>query len=95
LSEAGGQSTGGLELDRRNQKFNLEVAEHIATKGREVREHQVVLEEDHQLEQARLAAAGLELDLAKVDAMTVAKLRDQLRIFKFIVDNSELRKKTV
>jgi hypothetical protein len=54
-----------------------------------------MLEEDHQLERARLAAVGLELDLAKVDAMTVAKLRDQLRTFKFIVDNPELRKKTV
>jgi hypothetical protein len=53
------------------------------------------LEEDCQLERAQLAVVELELDLAKVNAMTVAKLWDQLRIFKFIIDDPELRKKVV
>jgi hypothetical protein len=64
----------------KNRKFNVEVAERIATKGREARDRREVLEEDRWLERARLAAVGLELDLDKVNAMTVAKLRDQLRI---------------
>jgi hypothetical protein len=79
----------------KNRKFNLEVAEHIATKGREARDHRAPLEEDRRLERARLAAVGLELDLSKVNMMTIAKLRDQLRIFKFIVEDPELKKKAV
>ncbi|KAF8202742.1 hypothetical protein K438DRAFT_1758056 [Mycena galopus ATCC 62051] len=79
----------------KNRKFNLEVAERITTKGREAREHREALEEDRRLERARLAAVGLELDLAKVNTMTVAKLRDQLRIFKFIVGDPELTRKAV
>ncbi|KAJ6486989.1 hypothetical protein C8R45DRAFT_930553 [Mycena sanguinolenta] len=51
--------------------------------------------QDRRLERARLAAVGLELDLVKVNAMTVAKLRDQLRIFKFIIEDPELKKKAV
>jgi hypothetical protein len=79
----------------KNRRFNLEVAECIATKGQEARDHQRALQEDRRLERARLAAIGLELDLIKVNTMTVAKLRDQLHIFKFIVEDSELQKKAV
>jgi plasmid stability protein len=71
----------------KNRKFNLEVAEHIATKGQEARDHHAALEEDRQLEREQLAAVGPELDLSKVNVMTITKLRDQLRIFKFIVEN--------
>jgi hypothetical protein len=79
----------------KNCKFNLEVAERIATKGREARDHCAALEEDRRLERAQLAAVGLELDLSKVNMMTIAKLQDQLRIFKLIVKDPELKKKAV
>ncbi|KAF8157449.1 hypothetical protein K438DRAFT_1777256 [Mycena galopus ATCC 62051] len=88
-------SEGYDRAGRPHIRYAKKVAERIATKGREARDHREALEEDRRLERARLAAVGLELDLFKVNAMTVAKLRDQLRIFKFIVEDPELRKKAV
>nr|GAT42895.1 predicted protein [Mycena chlorophos] len=72
-----------------------EVAEDIRSKAEETRAHQAAVAEANRLELARLAGVGLVLDREELQGMVMEQLRDQLRIFKKILNEPELEKTTI
>ncbi|KAJ7636427.1 hypothetical protein FB45DRAFT_1138081 [Roridomyces roridus] len=83
------------EVKRRGKRFGPRLAAHIRGKARKRRIADALKAEKVRLERVRLTAVGLQLDRAKINKMTLAQLRDQLRIYKNIVCDPELKKTAV